>query len=169
MTIAFVINKLQQINDEVTGIESAPQLDNYPSAIDTFQTSIVLTEKEDGSFRGQNDNNDATDQYVIRALLDTIGQGNKGYKMEQAYRLLDAFRTKYLDPATYQALDPDGNYVAAYMPVLRLEDPRIQIDPASFNDTGLISVEYPEGSGRVYYPAFEVRLSVKTIWEWDCD
>lgn len=159
MTVETTINLLQGINAEVSNLVYAPELNKYPSSLDTMKVPIALSDIESGAFKGINNDNQSTDQYVVRVLFAALGQGDLGSKKVRGVRIFDGFRTKYLDPATYQI---NGQ------PVISTGPYRITIDVSAFTSTGLTIVEFPVGSER-WWHGFEIRFPVKEEWLKDCD
>lgn len=159
MTVKDTINFLQAISAEVSGMTHAPQLANYPSSLDTMHMPIAMTTLDEGMFKGINDDNQSEDKYKIQVLFENLGQGSFGPKKTQGVELFDAFRTKFLDPATYAV---NGQ------PVLSLGPYRITLIPF-FTSSGLGVVEWPKGTER-FWDGFEIMFTVKENWlRTECD
>ena len=167
MTVKNVINRIQEINRSISDMVAAPPLDEYPSSIETMILPIALTDPERGTFEGVNGDNQSDDEYVIRVLLDSIGAVDLGAKKEFGVDIFDAYRTKYLDPATYTLTDSDGTVSPAIQPVL-LSNPYRATIQMPFRAEGPTIIEYPVGTDR-WWHGFEIRFAVKEVWEWECD
>lgn len=171
MTVKNVINRVQQINEEVSRMVYCPQLKDYPPSIDTMNLPIALTDIESGEFSGRNNGqtnaNESEDVYVVKVLFEALGQSDLGTKKEFGVEIYDAYRTKYLDPDTYKLQDPDGTWQQALMMIL-LDNPYRATIRQPFRTTGLTLIEHPLGSER-WWHGFEMRFTVTEEWEWSCD
>lgn len=166
MTIQTTIDRLQQINSTVSEMVHCPLLEDYPESLDALQLPVALTMLESGQFQGMNGDNHSEDQYVIRVLFDPLGASDLGFKMAYGAEIYDAYRSKYLDPETFQAQNPDGTYQASGMMVLQYAPYRIEIQQ-TFRTTGLTVFEYPVNAD-LWWHGFEIRFGVTEAWEYDC-
>jgi hypothetical protein len=155
--LVTAINLIQAINSRVSEVVHCPAVDEYPASLDTMNLPIALTDIESGEFQGQDDDNQATDQAVIRVLFEALGQDDLGPKKAQGYEIYDSYRAKYLADDTYSQV---GTKVICREPY------RIALRPP-FRGSGFTIIEYPVGTER-WWHGFEIRFAFTTDWPVEC-
>jgi hypothetical protein len=115
---------------------------------------IALTDIESGTFTGENGDNQADDQIVIRVIFEALGQHDLGTNKALGLELYHAYRTAYLADATY------GGYLAR---VICADTTKATLQlPVTGSGFGLI--EYPANS-EVWWFGFELRFTVHSEWD----
>ena len=155
-TIGQVINLIQDINRSVTGIKLAPDFDNYRfSPEDRFQVPFVITLKKKGTWGSSLNNGKYVDDYEITVLQEAVAQNEFRINFADTHNLLQAFRDKYLDDATYQ-LPSDGIHK------ILSNSPKVWIldgNKDAFTDTGHSIIEYPDKLGKFYW-GFKINFTI---------
>lgn len=156
IVVADTIDLIQALNAQVSGVESAPSLENYPPNIEDARLPLALTRKEAGEFLARGSGNQSDDTYVVQIFFESIFKGEYGYTLQKGHDLLDQFRTTYLT---------ESNYAQTGANVLQKSPYRIEIVPP-FSDTGMTVIEWPLGTDR-WWHGFELRFTVQTD-DWSC-
>lgn len=154
-TIKTVTNLIQDINRSVSGILFAPDYDNYRFMVQTrFQVPLAYTLKKNGTWGSQLGSNKYSDIYEVTVLQEAIAQSSFNENFADTHNLLQLFREKYLDEATYVAFDGTRKVLSIAPRVFILDG-----NSEAFTDTGHLIIEYPERGDKFYW-GFRFRFTV---------
>lgn len=108
--IELAVNLMQAVNRGVTGVVSAPNLDAYPTSIDTASLPFVLTWPGPGSFYAKGGGYKVDDRtFRVLCFLQPLAQDDLPSNAVNAVQLLQAMRETYIENTTIALADPDTN------------------------------------------------------------
>jgi hypothetical protein len=103
------INDIQALNRAVTGVKRAPDLDSYPTVLDTSNLPFVLTWPTEATWHsegmgGAPKRMDRT--FRIICFYEKLGQNDIPTRTAGAVKLLQRHINKFLNPASIPVRDP---------------------------------------------------------------
>lgn len=154
--IESVINSIQLINEKITGIETSPLLEDYPTSLDSLSLPCSLTDIVDGSqWQVDCPNNRVTLNVTVNILIERSEKGFYGPMRVKVANLSDNFRNKYLSGNTYMFDSGVDKKV-----ILEGDGLKAAIAKQPFNYSGYIgNYNYPQGSTNFFH-AFTVTFQV---------
>lgn len=152
--IELATNLIQAVNQGISGVQLAPSLDKYPTALDTANLPCLLTWPADGAWYAKGGGYKVDHRtFLIVGYIQPLGQSDIPSRAVDAVRLFQTVRARYITAATIPLADPDDNsgyqITAESGPETRHTDGGLQSDLRF---------------GGTLYHGFIVRLSVRILF-----
>jgi len=157
--IETAVNLVQAVNRQVSGIERAPDLENYPGSIYEMELPICLTDVGRGFFQGQGEDVIGEFQFTITCLYERVAVQDPGLAKQEGLRAFGAFIAKYTDEDTY---------LVTGKRILMKEPYSIEIvGNAQWDTSGYVVMQYPQNS-QIPFWGFDVRCQVRIEFDRSC-
>ena len=154
MAISTTINLLQALNRSITGIKRAPDLDKYPTVIDTANLPMMISWPSEAQFHIKGGGEKRQDRvYRLICYIEPLGQNDIPSRASAAATLLQRVVDTYITAANVALADPGGTNI--YQVTIE-SGPNHQ-----HSDSGLVSNLLFAGKP---YHGFEVRVNVRELW-----